>query len=306
MRFLQIFSVLSFLLVIFASSTAVFAQQLNSYSIDADLTRQGTTSIKLVLTFAEPVEKFELLLPIEIVSFNATSSAGAVVCNNQLGEVSLISCNLQLTAERKTLEMEFESPDLVKNLRSSSVFTGDFSVKLPAKNVFAAVRLPEGMVLSQDVPGGSTVPFSNSTSTDGRRITVVWRLADVKKEQPLSFQVFYEPGIEPPSFFTEPPLRLLVLLAIIVGGGIGFVLLQKRKKITEVVFSVLDDYEKRVVSSIEKAGGTINQKRIVLDTNLSKTKVSRVVQKLAERGILEVEKRGRTNIVKYLKKKLGS
>jgi uncharacterized membrane protein len=68
----------------------------------------------------------------------------------------------------------------------------------------------------------------------------------------------------------------------------------------------MDDYEKNIISSIEKAGGKINQKKIAVDTNLSKAKVSRVVHKLLERGIVEVERRGRTNIVSLSKKKFGS
>lgn len=305
MRNLVIF-VLSFSVAVFAASGLASAQQLNAYSVDADISSQGSTWVKLVMTFSEPTDKFELLLPVRITNFNATSSAGPVVCDNQLDGVSLISCDLELTQERKTLELTFQSSDMVKTVRGGFVFTSDFSVKIPARDVLTAVRLPEGMVLSENVPGGSTVPFTNSTSTDGRRITVIWRLSDVPKEDPISFRVFYEPGINPSTFFTEPSLRLLALLAIMVGGGVGFVFLQKRRKTKDVVLSILDDYERRVISSIEKAEGTINQKRIVSETNLSKAKVSRVVQKLVERGLLQVERRGRTNIVKLLKKKLSS
>lgn len=293
----------SLLLAISAFSGAASAQ-LSSYAIDADLSKQGVANVKLVMTFAEPTDRFELILPVRITSFNATSSTGPVVCNNRLDGVSLISCDLNLTKDRKTLEITFQSSDMIKTAQAGYVFTSDFSVKIPAKTVFAAVRLPEGMVLSENVPGGATIPFSNSTATDGRRITVIWRFSDVN-QRPISFQVFYEPGIEPAPAFGVPPLRVLILLAIIFGGGIGLILLRRYRKTQQVIFSVLDDYEKRVISSIEKGGGVVNQKKIVIDTNLSKAKVSRVVQKLVERGLLEVERRGRTNIVKFIKKKLA-
>ncbi len=295
----------SFLIMALPAFSGVALAQLSSYSIDADLTKQDVARVKLVMTFTEPADKFELLLPVRITNFNATSTTGPVVCSNRLDGVSLISCSLNLTRERKTLEIDFESSDMIKPVQNGRVFTSDFSVKLPVKDIFAAVRLPEGMVLSENIPGGATIPFSNSTSTDGRRITVIWRFADIFQE-PISFQVFYEPGIEPAPAFGIPPLRVLILLAIIFGGGIGLIVLRRYRKTQQVIFSVLDDYEKRVVSSIEKAGGTVNQKKIVLDTNLSKAKVSRVVQKLVERGLLEVERRGRTNIVKFIKKKFGS
>lgn len=285
-------------------SAGVLAQELSTYSIDADLSGQSAASVKLILTFLEPVDQFDFLLPFRISNFTAESTSGLVVCQNQLDGVSLISCRMNLTKERKTIEIRFQSSDLVKPLQNGFIFTGDFSAKVPVKDVFVAIRLPEGMVLKDDVPGGATVPFSNSTSTDGRKITMLWRILDIG-EKPLNFQVFYEPAIEPGPTFGVPPLRVLVLLAIIFGGGIGLIFFSRRRKTQEVVFSVLDDFEKRVISAIEKGGGTVNQKKIVLDTNLSKAKVSRVIKKLVERGLLEVERRGRTNIVKFVKKKLG-
>ena len=286
-------------------SGPVLAQELNTYFIDADIQSSGNTKVDLILAFSEPTDKFELLLPIRIFNFNATSSAGDVVCDNELEGISLISCDLALTDAKKTLEISFESQDLVKNRRGGFFFAGDFSVKLPVRDTFVAVRIPEGMVLSEGISGGAVVPFSNSTSTDGRKITVIWRF-DQSYNEPLSFQVFYEPGIIPGEVFGTPPLRVLVLLSIMVGGGILLVFLKRKKKDKEVVLSVLDEFEKKVISSIETAGGEVNQKKIVSDTNLSKAKVSKVIKRLAERGLVEIEGRGRTNIIRFSKKKLGS
>ncbi len=293
--------VLAFSLVL----APAFADGISVYSIDADLSRDGRALVKMVVTFDEPVQEFGILLPFKISDFNADSSAGPADCQPALDDVSAITCRLNLTEERKTLEMNFTSTDLVKTTKGKYIFAGDFTVKIPVKNVFAAVRLPEGMVLTSGLPGGATVPFSNSTSTDGRKITVIWRFTEVS-QKPLSFQVFFEPGIDPATNLTPPSWTVVALLGIIFGGIIALVFMRRRKRTQEVVFSVLDDYEKRVISSIEKAGGTINQKKIVLDTNLSKAKVSRVVQKLAERGLVEIDRQGRTNIVKFLKKNIGS
>lgn len=298
-------ALISFFAAFSLFSGAVAAQELSVYSIDADLSRDGRALVKMVMTFEDPVSEFDLLLPFRISDFNAVSSAGPVDCQNTLDDVSSISCRLSLTEERKTLEMNFTSTDLVRGTRGKYIFAGDFTVKIPVKNVFAAVRLPEGMVLTSGLSGGATVPFSNSTSTDGRKITVVWRFTEVS-QKPLSFQVFFEPGIDPGSTLAPPSWSVVALLGIIFGGIIVLVFFRRKKRTQEVVFSVLDDYEKRVISSIEKAGGTVNQKKIVLDTNLSKAKVSRVVQKLAERGLVEIDRQGRTNIVKFLKKNIGS
>jgi uncharacterized membrane protein len=72
-----------------------------------------------------------------------------------------------------------------------------------------------------------------------------------------------------------------------------------------LVLSVLDDFERKVLDVIVNAGGTVNQKKVVQETNLSKAKVSRVVQDLVKRGLIQAERLGRTNKLKLVKKKLG-
>lgn len=295
----------SFLVVFSSVSAVAMAQQISTYAIEADLDGQNNANVILVFTFSDPMSRFDLLLPFKATNFTATSTAGPVSCTNPLGGISQISCQMNLTQDRKTLQISFQTPDLVKSSQDTYVFSGDFSVKMPVKEVLAAVKLPQGMVLSSSITGGPTVPFSNTTSTDGRTITVLWRASNVY-QKPISFQVFYEPAIQAqPAPVEGPPLRVIVLLIVILGGGVGLLFFKRRQKTKDVIFSVLDDYEKRVISSIEKEGGTANQKKIVLDTNLSKAKVSRVVQKLVERGLIEVERRGRTNIVRFVKKKMG-
>ena len=86
-------------------------------------------------------------------------------------------------------------------------------------------------------------------------------------------------------------------------GGIGFFFYRNIKKPKEVILSVLDDFERKVVEVITNAGGEINQRKVVQETNLSKAKVSRVVKRLQERGLIDVTRLGRTNKLKLVQKK---
>jgi len=67
------------------------------------------------------------------------------------------------------------------------------------------------------------------------------------------------------------------------------------------VMEVLDEYEKKVYEIVKEAG-KIRQNEIVEKTGFSKARVSRVLKSLAEKKLVKVEKRGRTNIVEALKK----
>ncbi|MFH2105847.1 MAG: MarR family transcriptional regulator [Candidatus Micrarchaeota archaeon] len=63
------------------------------------------------------------------------------------------------------------------------------------------------------------------------------------------------------------------------------------------VLSTLDEEEKMVLNMIIESKGTIFQSDLVIRTNLNKVKVTRVLDKLEGREIIERKRRGMTNVV---------
>ncbi len=63
------------------------------------------------------------------------------------------------------------------------------------------------------------------------------------------------------------------------------------------IMGQLDDEEKLVLEKIIEAEGTIFQSDLVEKTSLNKVKVTRILDKLEGRGILERKRRGMTNVV---------
>ncbi len=354
------FFIFSFLILILP----VNAQNLNNYAIEADIQKSGITNVKLVLIFSEPIKYFESVLPIKVSDLNITSNAGQVLCNNKLSEITLISCEIPLNENKKTLTIKYNSLEYVKNTHNGFAFSGDFNIKIPSENVLVAIRLPEGMVLNNDIPGGSTIPFTNSTSTDGRKITFIWRIQNFD-DNLLNFQIFYESGIKIDSGILTNPIYVTSIFVLIVLTGLGAIILiktlnQKRtvrlekeneklkilekkaveekkeaeeenkkkeqelekkyyyiNKLKEKVkkikktkinykesLSILDDYERNILSTIQESNEGINQQEIAKKTNISKAKVSKVVKKLQEMKFISVERHGRTNIVKFLDKNM--
>jgi uncharacterized membrane protein len=53
--------------------------------------------------------------------------------------------------------------------------------------------------------------------------------------------------------------------------------------------------ERRVIDIVAGNGGTVIQRVIVRETDFSKAKVSRIVNGLKNRRVLDIEPRGRTN-----------
>jgi uncharacterized membrane protein len=104
-------------------------------------------------------------------------------------------------------------------------------------------------------------------------------------------------------------LFLSTVLASMV-GVIYFLVLPEMKNYYEsepgtdagvMVLRTLKPDEKIVVGTLKIHGGTYLQKYVSQETGLSRLKTHRVVAKLAERGIVLVEKRGNTNEVSLAK-----
>lgn len=62
-------------------------------------------------------------------------------------------------------------------------------------------------------------------------------------------------------------------------------------------YSKLDKDEKAIVKSIEEANGTIFQSELAEKTGFSKVKVTRILDRLEGRQIVERKRRGMTNVV---------
>lgn len=63
----------------------------------------------------------------------------------------------------------------------------------------------------------------------------------------------------------------------------------------DVIMKILKPEELRVINVIKDTGGAIRQSDIARQTNFSRLKVHRIIARLAERGIIRVERAGKTN-----------
>jgi len=147
------------------------------------------------------------------------------------------------------------------------------------------VFLPEGFRVSADP---SVSPSPGTISSDGQRIFLDWEFVNV--EQTTIF-LFYE-GEE--DSFVFAILVLALVLAMVLTSFILY-----RKKSWESVKSVLSDDENKVLDLVSK--GISKQKDIAGELGFSKSKMSKVVRKLEEKGLVERTPHFKTNILKIKK-----
>ena len=69
------------------------------------------------------------------------------------------------------------------------------------------------------------------------------------------------------------------------------------KKSKPIDYSKLDKDEKIIIKAVEEADGTIFQSDLVEKTEFSKVKVSRILDKLEGKGLVERKRRGMTNVI---------
>ena|SRR3989338_1615755 len=72
---------------------------------------------------------------------------------------------------------------------------------------------------------------------------------------------------------------------------------EPKKEFKDIDLSKLDGDEKRIYEIIREKGGSVYQTDLLKETGLSKVKVTRLLDKLETKDILERKRRGMTNIV---------
>jgi len=216
-------------------------------------------------------------------------------------EGELISCSSENTT---AINIRIVS-DIVAKAGNTYSFNIQLELKEDVRRVTSLVTLPIGMIIKDEK---EIFPSGFRTLSNGRNILVYWELENVSKIQPLSFRVKYQSIQTSQEIFNR--FYLLIIVLVIVLFFVTLYALKKRRVIVrkivrvkpeKIVMEVLDEYEKKVYEIVKKEG-KIKQNEIVDRTGFSKARVSRVLRSLAEKKLVKVEKRGRTNIVEVLKK----
>ena len=292
-------------LTLFAQIAAANPARIEYYDINLDVDDTGKTHAKLSMTFEEPETEFDFTIIGRVENFKATTIAGSENIDCQLEEkgITQIVCKMKLTESKRSIEINFDTADFVKNLGEKDFFNADFTTSKEVKQVFASVRLSEVMKLVSENVTENRISFPDNVTleTGGRTIIISWRLRNIQPNQPLRFQFLYEQVQATPIFSIR--LQYFLYLGIAAAAIIVFVIYWYKRKPQKMMLSVLDDYERSVMDIIVANNGSVNQKKVVQETNLSKAKVSRVVKSLTERGLIEVDHRGRTNVLKVQKNK---
>jgi hypothetical protein len=103
-------------------------------------------------------------------------------------------------------------------------------------------------------------------------------------------------------------IPIFVLIGIAIGAIVFFFMTRKiedkkndLEKITSTLIQFLNKDEKKIVEKIIEENGKIYQSELSRIEGIGKLKSHRIIRRLEDRNVIEIEKHGKTNIIKLKK-----
>lgn len=266
------------------------------YGSTAEIFENNTIYYKLNLIFVDhPDQNFSFSIenPLDIkIKTSATCSIVKKVLE------TYVNCEMD-ASERTDIEVTYSSNENIKKRDSYFLFTDSFKLTDNTKTLSVLVKLPEATGLREPVENSYNPPDA-LIGSDGRRLVINWLKNDLKSGERFDVSIAFEKtgGIIPSEL---PPQYALVIIVISFSAFGLFYQFYLSKKGVKLILPVLKKDEKIIFNSIMKHGSGVNQKIIVRDSGYSKAKVSKVLKSLKERGLVKLERIGRSNKV-YIEK----
>ncbi|MEM5798243.1 MAG: winged helix-turn-helix transcriptional regulator [Candidatus Aenigmatarchaeota archaeon] len=205
---------------------------------------------------------------------------------------SPFNLTLPADAEIEIDGMPSQNPALIER-ECQLVFFARSPVEQNDKNFFLLdLKIPHGAQfdISLSLPRGAWLekafPVTHSLKTDGERIKISW--SGIASNESITLFVVYQKET-----FSWIWLIPIVLAMIFVG-----LFTTRRKKPKEIVHLLPDE---KIVYEMIKAAHEIRQRDIQRQVDFSKAKLSRIIRRLQEMGVIEVIPRGNTNIIRLKK-----
>ncbi len=275
----------------------VSARQMHQFNTTIDVHEDGLSDVKFSFKFSDDIKEIEIPFSEDISDLSTEDG------NCEISETveNIIHCEPSSPFVVGTIKIvtSFKTSGLVERRGNISYFHFDVPILWDTDDIYITVKLPQNTALAEKV----LLPISPSGEdirSDGRRLITRWSFHDKTKGDIIPLRIYYEP-ITPISI--QQYYELIIVLVLVVIVGIVLIYWRTTKR-SELILSVLNENEKMVVDIIKnEKKQPVDQRRIVAHSGFSKAKVSRLIQSLGERGVVEVERVGRKNKI-ILKKRL--
>jgi uncharacterized membrane protein len=266
--------------------SSVKAFEIEEYNIEFEITEQLTVNELLKIVLREEVERASTsyLVLGDVSDLRINNTKQELEYNISKGE-NEYRVDLIVPRGTKELLISFVSRDLVFSKGDTYQFFTVFRPPQQIERIEIKVSLPKGYVAYRNL----VFPVDADRRTDGERIYFVWSFTNESEEIPLSVR-FYNPH-EFDEVMIVIPLVFSSLLVILL-------VLYYRRKVREEFFRGFSKDERRVVEILLERK-RVYQNKLEKELGFSRAKMTRIVKKLEEKGLIEKEKAGRTNKLRW-------
>jgi len=254
---------------------AVLAADIQVYSVIFDVQQDMKVKEEIKIVFNESLEQTKL-------TYILSGDAYNIKANNSIEEIRVEregeSLVLFVPKGSRQIYLSFETSELVKNYNDGKEFLTYMHVP-KAKLTKLQLLLPKGYAFYKDgvMPPGEM-------GTDGERIFVSWK--DVERETALMAR-FYK---------TEQSRVELLLAAALIAAAL--IVWAKSRQDESYLLGFSND-EIKVIEAV-KAKRIVYQNKLEKELGFSRAKMTRIIKKLEEKGLVQKEKIGRTNKIRWL------
>lgn len=283
--------ILSLLLLPVAS-----AQVMRQLNVSVDIQEDDLSDVEISFRFTEEIKQIDFPFSGDIQDLK--TEKGECIVKKDIRNVLQCKPPSPFMVGEVTITTNFKGSGLTERRGNITYFSFDIPILWETDKVSVIVKLPDGMILTEEVllP---TSPSGVKIGSDGRRILTTWSFTDKNPGDVIPIRIYYEPLIPRP--VEKPVYGWMVALILVVVVGIIFIYRRVSKR-SELILSVLNESERMIVDIIKKEGKEkVDQRKIVSLSGFSKAKVSRIIQSLVGRGVVKVERIGRRNRVSLRK-----
>ncbi|MFH8080591.1 MAG: hypothetical protein QXO84_01795 [Candidatus Aenigmatarchaeota archaeon] len=239
------------------------------YSIDFYIQPDMSVREEIKIVFSSPISERN-------ITHTITSQISDISANNTFELLKVTFKNGKITIflpnQTKEVYLSFKTSDLVYDYNGGKEFLVYVSPPEANKTKFK-VWLPKGYVMFK----GSMMP-QGKVGSDGEKIFVSW---EGKGDTTLMVR-FYQPS------GSKLELLLALLLALT-----AIILIIKSLKSEDYLLGFSND-EVKVIEAIREKK-IVYQNKLERELGFSRVKMTRIVKKLEEKGLIKKEKIGRTN-----------
>lgn len=289
--FLALFAVVLVVLPAMASATVTLRDWETEVVLEED-----SSLWTVVLRYKENITKSDYFVLGRVADVDVIADELPIRCQVTERVGTSIVCD-NVNARKMTYKFRLLQPP--EEFRRLSVFRYRQSMTQITDRFSMIIKLPLGAALAElgDLDGTSLKRFEpgeGHEGSDGRRIFVEWVYNDPPLGQTHDFSLVYE-SVFPNELPIVPMIGLLLM-----AGAVAIILHLRRSEMREIL-PVLTEGERKVVEILLREKKEVDQRAVVRELDYSKSKVSRVIKDLMERGLIEKVPKGRTNLLKLKK-----